>query len=428
MTTTTDPSSTLGELTIDGDRLWDSLAALGGIGAYEDVATGLVGVRRLALTDADRDGRDLVVGWFRDAGLEVRQDAIGNVFARRAGSEPDLAPVMIGSHLDSVATAGRFDGCLGVLGGLEVVRTLDDAGISTRRPIEVCFFTEEEGARFGTDMLGSAVAAGRIDLTDAYALTDRDGASIGEELVRLGQVGAGPVPMPRPPHAYLECHIEQGPILADHDRQVGVVLGVQAINWWEITISGRAAHAGTTPRGLRRNASLAAALITVHADEMAASGDYGRLLTTVGRFEVRPNLVNIVPALALLTVDLRNPDADALDRARTDLRACADSIAERTGTTITVRETAHTAPVDFSPTMIDLVEATADRLGLSHERITSGAGHDAGEIAAIAPAGMIFVPGLYEGISHNPREYSTPEACADGINVLLHCVLACAEQ
>lgn len=416
------------ELGVDAARLWDSLSTLGRIGAYPDEATGLTGVRRLALTDADRAGRDLVVDWFRAAGLEVRQDRIGNVFARRAGTEPGLAPVMVGSHIDSVATAGRFDGCLGVLGGLEVVRTLNDHGISTRRPVEVCFFTEEEGARFGTDMLGSAVAAGRIGLEEAYALTDRDGLSVGAELERLDQLGTTAVPMSTRPYAYFECHVEQGPILADNGRRIGVVTGVQAINWWEVTIEGRSAHAGTTPQRLRRNASLAAALITVRAEEMVDSGRWGALLSTVGRLEVRPNLVNIVPGAALLTVDLRNPDTAAMDRARADLRAYLTEVEERTGTRISVKETAHTAPVAFDPGMVDLVESTAERLGLSHERIISGAGHDAGEIAAVAPAGMIFIPGMYEGISHNPREYSTPEACEDGINVLLHCVLATADQ
>ncbi|HMS74689.1 M20 family metallo-hydrolase [Gordonia sp. (in: high G+C Gram-positive bacteria)] len=415
-------------LRIDSERLWESLSELGAVGAYHDSDTDLDGVRRLALTDDDIAGRELVLGWMRDAGLTIRMDAIGNVYARRAGLDDSLAPVLVGSHIDSVATAGRFDGCLGVLGGLEVVRTLNDHGVGTRRPFEVAIFTEEEGARFGTDMLGSATAAGRIPLQQARSRTDRDGVSVGEELDRHGLVGDQPVPMPAQPHAYLECHIEQGPILAEHNTEIGVVRGVQAITWLELEISGRAAHAGATPNSLRRDAELAAALIRVRLDEMVTSGDYGVMLATVGRHETTPNLINIVPSHVLMTVDLRNHDGDEMDRATDDLHEYLRAVEERTGTTISVSVTARTPPVHFPPQMQDRVAKAAVDLGLSSEEITSGAGHDAGEIAALCPAGMVFVPGLYDGISHNPREYSTPEACADGINVLLHAVLDLLED
>ncbi|QIZ38627.1 hydantoinase/carbamoylase family amidase [Saccharopolyspora sp. ASAGF58] len=410
---------------IDKGRLWDSLIALGEVGAYHDQDTDLQGVCRLALTDEDVAGRELVMGWMRNAGLTLRRDQIGNVYARREGEDNSLAPVLVGSHIDSVATAGRFDGCLGVLGGLEVVRTLNDNNIFTKRSVEVAIFTEEEGVRFGTDMLGSAVAAGRIQLADARAQVDRNGISVGAELDRHALVGDVKVPI-HPPYAYLECHIEQGPILAEGRMQVGVVRGVQAITWLELTITGRAAHAGATPQRLRKNAGLAAAMINVHLNDMVESGDYGQMLATVGRQDNYPNLINIVPANVLITVDLRNHDGEAMQRSIDDLHAYLAEVEKVTGVKITSRTTAQTPPVDFPEQMRDLVEKQATHLGLTCDHITSGAGHDAGEIAALSPAGMIFVPGLYDGISHNPREYSTPEACADGINVLLQAVIELA--
>lgn len=409
-------------LQIDGDRLWNALSALGEIGAYLDEETGLVGVRRLALTDEDVAGRELVLGWMRDAGLSITLDRMGNVRARREGTQPGADPIVIGSHLDSVATAGRFDGCLGVLGGLEVVRTLNDKGIATQRPIELAVWTEEEGCRFGTDMLGSAVAAGRISERDARALTDAAGIGVGDELDRHGLVGPVAVPV-APPAGYLECHIEQGPILGAEGYRIGVVTGVQAILWQRLTFHGRAAHAGTTPDSLRRSATLAASLVTVHLDEMVKSGQFGELRASVGRFETAPNLVNIVAAEALITVDLRNPEEDAILAARDELDRYCREVEKRTGVTIEAATTAHTPPANFAPEMMDLVASSASELGMNYRRIMSGAGHDAGEMAAICPTGMIFVPGLYDGISHNPREYSTPEACADGVNVLLHCAV-----
>jgi N-carbamoyl-L-amino-acid hydrolase len=410
-------SMSFSHIRINQDRLWDSLQELGTVGAYFDEDTGLNGVRRLALTDEDIAGRHLVLGWMEAAGLSITVDAIGNVYGRREGSDPSLAPVMMGSHIDSVGTAGKFDGCLGVLGGLEVIRTLNDNDMVTKHPIVLAIFTEEEGVRFGTDMLGSAVASGRLQLADALGLEDRDGISVGAELARHGYVGEVQVPI-TPPHAYLECHIEQGPILEADKKQIGVVQGVQAITWQELQITGRAAHAGATPNSLRVNAGLAAALLTVRVNEMVESGTYGQMLATVGRQDMYPNLVNIVPASVLMTIDMRNTDEEAMERAEADLTTYIMEVEEKTGVTVSSRITAKTPPVAFSAEMKDLVAKSASNLGLAHADITSGAGHDAGEIAANSPAGMVFVPGLYDGISHNPREYSTPEACADGINVL----------
>ncbi|MGP8304413.1 Zn-dependent hydrolase [Streptomyces inhibens] len=415
-------------ITVDGDRLWQSLKDLAGIGAYEDERTGLRGVNRLALTDADAAGRRLVISWMEQAGLSVRIDRMGNIYGRREGTDPAARPVLTGSHIDSVATAGAFDGCLGVLGAIEVVRTLNERGITTRRPLEVAVFTEEEGVRFGTDMLGSAVAAGRLSAAYAHALTDRDGATLGDELARTGF--AGPVDERLDaPHAYVECHIEQGPVLARAGVEVGVVTGVQGISWQEITFHGRAAHAGTTPTELRADAGLAAAQLIVRLRAMVDSGSYGELRATVGHLIVHPDLTNIVPARAELTVDLRNPDDAAMARAEEDLAAFLRTLESgRPGLTIATRRMARTAHVPFDEGVQKVIARAADDHGLAHLSLLSGAGHDAQEIAALCPTAMIFVRGEYDGISHNPREYSTPEACAHGVDVLATALLRLAEE
>lgn len=411
-------STATATIAVDGERLWASLMELARIGAYLDERTGLTGVNRLALTDADAAGRRLVVSWMEQAGLRVRVDEMGNVYGRRDGTDPDAAPVILGSHIDSVATAGAFDGCLGVLGGIEVVRTFDEQGITTEHPLEVAFFTEEEGVRFGTDMLGSAVAAGRLDLDYAHALTDPDGVTLRAELDRHGCLGPTPVRL-SPPHAYLECHIEQGPVLAAAGMDVGVVTGVQGISWQEVTLHGRAAHAGTTPTDLRIDAGLAAAQTVVELRRMADSGDFGQLRTTVGRLDLLPGLTNIVPTRAVLTVDLRNPDDDAMLRAE---RHLADHLAglERQwpGLAAESRRMARTSHVPFDEGVRAAIADAADAAGLRWMSLLSGAGHDAQEMAALCPTAMIFVPGEYDGISHNPREYSTPEACTRGIGLL----------
>jgi len=415
-------------ITVDGDRLWRSLMALAEIGSYSDARTGLRGVNRLALTDADADGRRLVMRWLREAGMQLRIDPMGNVIARREGTDPGAAPVVTGSHLDSVATAGAFDGCLGVLGGLEVVRTLDERGIATRRPLEVVVFTEEEGVRFGTDMLGSAVAAGRISLADAHALTDRDGCTVGAELRRTGFAGDGPARFD-PPHAYVECHIEQGPVLAHAGLTVGVVTGVQGISWQMVTVTGRAAHAGTTPTALRADAGITAAQIVLRLREMVDSGGFGELRATVGHLAVHPDLTNIVPARAELTVDLRNPDDARLARAEADLAGYLAGLENsQPGIAVSTRRMARTNQVPFDDRIRQVIADAAADLGLEQLSLLSGAGHDAQEMAAICPTAMVFVRGEYDGISHNPREYSTPEACARGIDVLAGTLLRLADE
>ena len=412
----TNPGAPL--LAIDGERLWASLMALARVGAYEDAATGLVGVNRQTLTDADVEGRHLVMRWMREADLDVSVDAMGNIYGRREGADPGQEPVMAGSHIDSVATAGAFDGCLGVLGALEVIRTLNDRGLTTRRPIVVAAFTEEEGVRFGTDMLGSAVAAGRIALADAHALVDAAGLRLGDELARTGFLGARPARL-APPHAYLECHVEQGPVLAREGYEIGVVTGVQAISWQRVILHGRAAHAGTTPIELRVDAGLAAAQVIVHLRAMVDSGRYGRQRANVGHIATSPGLPSVVPDRAELTVDLRNPDDNAMAHAEADLAAFLDTLpAAHPGLRVEARRMAKTRQVPFSARIQDAIAAAAADLGLPTLRLMSGAGHDAQELAAIAPTAMIFVRGEHDGISHNPREYSTPDACAHGIAVL----------
>lgn len=418
-------------LKINAARLYGSIETLGRIGPYVDERSGLRGVNRLALTDADGEGRRRVVTWMRELGLEVTLDRIGNVYARRAGREDSLPPVVIGSHIDSVPTAGMFDGCLGVLGGLEIVRTLDESGIRTRRPIVVAFFTDEEGSRFGTDMLGSAVATGRLTLEHAYALRDRQGLAVRDELERIGFLGPAPVQTIQrtPPHAFLECHIEQGPILRARDRDIGVVTGVQAIVWQELTIAGKSAHAGTTPMHLRADAGVAAAKINLRLREMIASGRYGdQMRATMGAIVPHPGMVNIVPGRVVATVDLRNPSEEEMRRAGTDLISYYAQVEREEKVRIEWRQTARTEPVPFDPKVQDKIAAAAEALGLGHERIMSGAGHDAQELARLCPTAMVFVPGEYDGISHNPREYSTPEQCANGVNVLLQVVLDLAEE
>jgi len=412
---------------INRDRLWASLMELRQIGAYHDEATGLRGVRRLALTDADAEARRRCVDWMLQAGLEVRIDRIGNVYATGPGRDRSLPCVLMGSHIDTVATGGAFDGTLGVLGGIEVMRTLNDAGIATLRDIEVGFFTEEEGVRFGTDMLGSAVTAGRIPLEVARKLTDEAGQTVGDELIRTGFDGETCEQRPIP-HAYLECHIEQGPILAGAGVDVGIVEGVQSISWQRLTIRGEAAHAGTTPIASRHDAGLVAASVVVEARRMCDSGDFGQLRATVGNFDLRGGQTNVIPHQATVTIDLRNPADDLMTAAEQHLASYVDELAARHGVQAAWERMAKTAVVPFHPGIGDLLGATARDLGLPYVRVMSGAGHDAQEIAAICPSAMVFVAGENGGISHTPREYSNPGACANGTDVLANAVLRLADQ
>ncbi|HWF80975.1 MAG TPA: M20 family metallo-hydrolase [Streptosporangiaceae bacterium] len=412
---------------VNRDRLWDTLMRLARIGSYRDAATGLTGVRRLSLTDEDVLARRQVIAWMREADLVVRIDRIGNVYGRRAGTYDDLPCVLMGSHIDTVATAGAFDGTLGVLGGIEVVRTLNEHDVTTLRPVEVGFFTEEEGVRFGTDMLGSAVAAGRLTLDYAHKLTDDAGASIAEELVRRGF--AGPEHERRPiPFAYIECHIEQGPILAAAGVDVGIVTGVQSISWQRLELSGAAGHAGTTPIEHRQDAGLAAAAVIVEIRRMCESGQFGELRGTVGKLALEPGQTNVIPASATMTIDMRVPDDDAMTAAEAHLAAFVADLPRGYRVTGRLERMAKTCVVRFNSDVQALLAATADDLGLPYVKAMSGAGHDAQEIAAICPTAMIFVAGENGGVSHTPREYSNPTACGNGVDLLANAMLRLANQ
>ena len=411
-------------LRVDGARLWQRIESLGEVGAVHG-PNGERGVARLALTDADRDGRDLVVSWMRDLGLTVGIDVIGNVIGTRAGTDPDAAPVMIGSHIDTVRTGGRFDGNLGVLGGLEVIETLEQHGVRTIHPVSVAFFTDEEGARFAPDMLGSLVYVGGMAVEDALDVRAADdGARLGDELARIGYAGSLPCPAASAPHAYFELHIEQGPVLEDEGVTIGVVTGVQGISWTELTITGQSAHAGTTPMRLRRDPGLVAAEITTGVRGIARDMG-GTQVATVGRCEFTPNLVNVVPAKVTMTVDLRNTDEGLLQQAEAEFRRLTTGAAQAEGVTVSSRSLARFEPVEFDADKVDLVEATAQRLGLSTKRMPSGAGHDAQMLARVCPTAMVFVPSA-NGLSHNIAEHTEPADITAGADVLLQVVLATA--
>jgi N-carbamoyl-L-amino-acid hydrolase len=402
---------------IDGARLRARLDALAEIAPIEGG-----GNCRLALTDADRAGRDLVVGWMRDLGLDVGIDSIGNVIGVRAGAV-DGPPVMCGSHIDTVRTGGRFDGNYGVLAGLEVIETLAEQGIVTHHPLAVAFFTNEEGARFAPDMMGSLVYAGGLPLELALDTIGIDGARVGDELERIGYVGTLPCPG-APPRAFVELHIEQGPVLEREDRTIGVVEGVQGISWQELTIRGQSNHAGTTPMRFRHDAAFVAASIATFVRDLTRELG-GTQVGTVGSIELTPNLVNVVASIAKLTVDLRNTDEAMLQLAESRLAAHVEQVAAEEGVEVQRRSLARFEPVVFDPRVVDLVEMTATAFGASTMRMPSGAGHDAQMLARVCPAAMIFVPSV-GGLSHNPAELTADEHLVLGADVLLHTLLALA--
>jgi N-carbamoyl-L-amino-acid hydrolase len=394
------------------------LAALAQVGALEGG-----GVARLALTDADRAGRDLVVQWMRALGLEVRVDAIGNVVATRGGREA-LAPVVSGSHIDTVGTGGTLDGVLGVLAALEVVETLNDAGVCTRRPLAVAFFTNEEGARFAPDMMGSAVQQGALSLEAALEIVGIDGCRVGDELARIGYAGADTPALAA--HVYVELHIEQGPVLEREGITIGAVTGVQGISWTEVTLRGTSSHAGTTPIAFRHDVGLVAAEITVALRRLAVELGPPQV-ATVGALTLTPNLVNVVAGAALMTLDLRNTDEAMLEEAeRRALAVCAE-LAAREGVEVKFRSLARFAPVAFNDALIGRIEGFGRALGHGVKRMTSGAGHDAQMFAPNCPSGMIFVPSV-EGISHNIHERTAPADIEAGANVLLQTLLSLADE
>ena len=401
-------------LQIDSRRLWDSLMESAQIGA-----TPKGGLCRLTLTDLDRQVRD----WFKTQcealGCKVTVDDMGNMFARRPGRNAALAPIAMGSHLDTQPTGGKFDGVLGVLAALEAMRTLHEAAYETNAPIEIVNWTNEEGARFAPAMLASGVFAGALSHDFAYARTDRDSKTFGAELERIGYRGperAGA----RKFSGHFELHIEQGPILEAEGRMIGVVQGVRGIRWYEVTINGQEAHTGTTPMGLRKNALLGAARLIERIDTIARN--HADAVGTVGLIENRPNSRNVIPGEVFFTVDFRHPDDKVLDAMERELRAALAEILAPMGLTYEEARIWQSPPITFDPQLIDCVRMGAQKAGLSSRDMISGAGHDSCYVSRVAPATMIFVP-CRGGISHNEAEWSSAEQCAAGAQVLLNAVL-----
>jgi beta-ureidopropionase / N-carbamoyl-L-amino-acid hydrolase len=403
-------------LRINGPRLLSRLAALARIGD-----TGDGGVRRLALSDEDKLGRDQLVAWLTEVGLEVHIDKIGNIVGILHGAT-DAAPVLLGSHIDTVGSGGKYDGALGVLGALEVIETIKESGVRPPRGLALVAFTNEEGARFQPDILGSCVWTGDMTLEESYPICDADGKSVGDELRRIGYVGTAE-PGFLKPYAYLELHIEQGPVLDAEGGGIGAVTGVQAISWSEYVISGEPNHAGTTPMSYRRNAGLAAARLTVFADELTRA--IVDLRANVGRVVFEPGNVNVVPGRVTMTMDLRNPDDAKLSEAKARVAAFAKELARDLGITIARRELADFPAQSFDDTLISAVESAAASLDYPVRRMVSGAGHDAQMMATVVPSAMIFVPSV-KGISHNPAEHTAPEDIIAGGNVLLTAALQLA--
>ena len=406
-------------VSINGERLLERIAELAQIGKIE----GTKGCSRLAFTDADREGRDLVVTWMRDLGLTVTIDAVGNVVAS-TNSDGASGAVMAGSHIDTVGTGGRYDGNLGVLAGLEVIEATLAAGIELARPLAVAFFSNEEGSRYPPDMIGSLAYVGGMSVEAVLEVEGSDGTVVGEELDRIGYRGSAPCPGAAP-HAFVELHIEQGPVLDKEDIQIGLVEGVQGISWTELALSGQSNHAGTTPMSLRRDPMRVAAEIVVAARSIASEIG-GSQVATVGSLTLHPNLVNVIPANATMTVDLRNMDESSLQLAEEQLQLRVAAIAEDEDVDVKSRSLARFEPVEFDGRVVTQIEQLAKQRGLSTKRMPPGAGHDVQMMARVCPTGMIFVPSL-DGVSHNPSEHTDPQDLVVGAQLLADTMLALTE-
>lgn len=401
---------------INDRRLMNRIMALGEVGGLPGG-----GCNRLALTDADRDGRDLVVAWMRDLNMNVAIDVVGNIVGTwQVGTG---APVMTGSHIDTVRTGGLYDGNYGVLAGLEVIETCQERGIEPRRPLAVGIFTDEEGARYAPDMLGSLVYVGGMLPEAAHDVIGIDGTRLGDELERIGYLGTTPCPGVVP-HAFVELHIEQGPLLEVNQVRIGAVTGVQGISWQEVTIEGQSNHAGTTPMHLRKDPAFAAAKLTVFLRDLATRLG-GNQVCTVGKIDVHPNLTNVVPSKVVLTLDVRNTDESILQSAEADIARFCEELAVAERVRIVRRPLARFEPVMFDDRVVDLVESVARDRGNSVQRMPSGAGHDAQMLARLCPTGMIFVPSR-GGLSHNVNEHTDEADLVAGANILLDAMLRLA--
>jgi N-carbamoyl-L-amino-acid hydrolase len=406
---------------IDAPRLTGRLRELGTVGRNADGK-----LVRLAASQADRLGRDWLRSWLADAGLDVVVDRIGNVFG--VWTPPGTLgekPILLGSHIDTVIDAGIYDGCYGVLAGLEVIQSLKEGGFAPSRPLAVAAFTNEEGVRYAPDMLGSLAFVGGLDLDAALATVGTDGSVLGEELDRIGYAGYAE-PGFIAPHAYLELHIEQGPVLDRESVPIGAVQGVQGISWQKVMIEGDANHAGTTPMSMRRDAGHAAARVITFVRGRAVASNTPTV-ATVGCMSFEPNAINVIPSRATFTVDLRDPDEDRLREEEAALSAFLDRLAGEEDVKVTVERLARFMPVPFDQRIVAMVEEAARDRGLASRRITSGAGHDAQMIARIAPAAMIFVP-CTGGISHSPKEFTADADLIAGANVLLDVVRRLAKD
>ena len=404
---------------INGERLWQSLMEMARIGATEKG-----GSCRLALTDEDKAGRDLFVRWCRAAGCSVEVDRMGNIFARRAGNRPELSPVLVGSHLDTQPTGGRFDGVYGVLTGLEIIRTLNDLELQTERSVEAVCWTNEEGSRFAPAMVASGVFAGVYDLEYGLSRCDDIGQTMGEELERIGYAGAQE--MGRPLHAYFEAHIEQGPILVEEGTTIGIVTDAQGQRWYELTLTGVESHAGPTPMDRRRDSLLGAARVISLVNQIGLA-HAPLACATVGMIDSHPNSRNVIPGRTFLTVDFRHPDDQVLAEMDQALRQGVSEITIEGALESELDQIFYYAPVPFDPTCVAAVRDGAAENGYAAREIVAGAGHDACFIAQTAPTSMVFIP-CVDGISHNEVEDIDPAWATAGANVMLHAVLGKASD
>ncbi len=411
-------SAPLANLRVNGPRLWDSIMDMAKVGP------GIAGGNnRQTLTDEDAEGRELFAGWCRQAGMTLGIDAMGNMFATFAGSDPDALPVYVGSHLDTQPTGGKYDGVLGVLGALEIIRTLNDLGIQTRRPIVVTNWTNEEGTRFAPAMLASGVFAGVHDQEWAYERTDASGLKFGDELQRIGWKGQEETGARRM-HAFFELHIEQGPILESEGVDIGVVTHGQGLSWTQVTITGKESHTGSTPMPMRKNAGLGMARVLQLVDEIAWSHQPGAV-GAAGHIEVHPNSRNVIPGKAVFTVDFRSPDADVISDMESRLRDGGQKICEQLSLSVEFEKVGGFEPVEFDSDCVAAVRNAAEQLGYSHRNIVSGAGHDACWINRVAPTAMVMCP-CVDGLSHNEAEEISPAWATAGVDVLLHAVVETA--
>jgi N-carbamoyl-L-amino-acid hydrolase len=406
---------TMRNMAINSERLWSSLMEMARIGATEKG-----GVNRQALTELDGQGRDLFVRWCEEAGCTVRVDAVGNIYARRPGRDDSLAPVMTGSHLDTQPTGGKWDGVFGVLSGLEVIRTLNDLNYQTERPVEVTVWTNEEGCRFAPAMMGSGVAIGKFDLEEIYGLTDGEGKTFRDELEAIGYLGAETAAVGEVA-AFFEVHIEQGPILENEEKTIGIVQGAQGQRWFDVSLVGQEAHAGPTPMKTRRDALVGAAELVAAVNRIGLDFQPGAC-ATVGQFDVSPNSRNTIPGHVAFSVDLRHPDDGRLSAMKAALEQACEAAAAARGLELDCREIWYQPPIVFDADCIAAVKGGAEAIGLTAMEIVSGAGHDACHISTLAPTAMIFVP-CKDGISHNEVESATQDHCAAGCNVLLHAIV-----